>query len=140
MGQQVRLIKAGAVFTSVVSFDNLPAHAIGSLLCAVDPGLLWDTDVVTSLGGGKPFGWGAVTTDITDLHLSTARGRYVDEEDVNRPGVTDLVQAFRQNCGPAGWADDGSWESLHAVLQFGRFGDGVVWYPPGETQYSGSTG
>ena len=73
------------MFTGRVAFDNLSLADYGSLLVALDPRLLAGTDsadwegVVTSVGGGKPFGFGAVSIDVEPVLVQTARARYLGE-------------------------------------------------------------
>lgn len=134
----VTLVKAGAVFTGTVRFDNVPIVALGSVLAALSPARLWDdVSVVTSVGGGKPFGWGAVRVELSDLHAETALSRYLGGP---RPPVTieQAVSAFAASvakaAGEARWADDSAWPALRAALTFGKFRDDEVWYPPGDAR------
>jgi hypothetical protein len=140
LGSQVALIPAGTVFTGRVSFDNLSPADYGSLLAALDPRLLagadsadWD-DVVTSVGGGKPFGFGAVTVDVEPLSVQTAQARYLGVA-AEAPGVADAVGVFRSRVPQPVSA---TWQALRHALTFGFVSDDLVWYPPGPDGAKGS--
>ncbi len=135
--RHVALVPAGAVFTGRVCFDNLSREDYGSLLAALDPRLLGGTgsldwsEVVTSVGGGKPFGFGAVSIDVTPELVQTARGRYLGrgeeaEEDV--PSATEAVGEFSARVPRPVSA---TWPALRNALTFGFIADDLVWYPPG---------
>jgi len=131
--RHVVLVPAGTAFTGRVCFENLSAEDYGSLLAALDPRLLemaapegWK-DAVTSIGGGKPFGFGAVSISVTVEQVQTAAGRYLGrDEDV--PGVAEAVRAFRARVPQAVAA---TWPALRNVLALGFIPDDQVWYPPG---------
>jgi CRISPR-associated protein (TIGR03986 family) len=155
MSKKVALFPAGTVFEGRVCFDNLGIEDYGSLLAALDPRLMagtepgW-TEVVGNLGGGKPFGFGAVTIDVEPELVQTARARYLGEdagqpgttepesvqtartrhlgEDAEQPGMTDAILAFRAKV-----PDDvrQTWRALEHALTFGFVADELVWYPPG---------
>jgi CRISPR-associated protein (TIGR03986 family) len=140
LGSQVALIPAGTVFTGRVSFDNLSPADYGSLLAALDPRLLagadsadWD-GVVTSVGGGKPFGFGAVTVDVEPLSVQTARARYLGGA-AAVPGVAAAVGVFRSRVPQPVSA---TWQALRHALTFGFVSDDLVWYPPGPDGAKGS--
>jgi CRISPR-associated protein (TIGR03986 family) len=124
----VRLIPAKTGFTTSVTFENLTRAQVGGLLAALDPRLILqpvgDGEIVTSVGGGKPFGFGAVTVDVRVEWLQTAASRYLDGQDVP-VSVDDLVAEFRTGVDPA------TAEELAAALTIGRVADDLVWYPPG---------
>jgi RAMP superfamily len=140
LGSQVALIPAGTVFTGRVCFDNLSPADFGSLLAALDPRLLAGADsaewagVVTSVGGGKPFGFGAVTIDVEPLSLRTAQARYLGEA-TEPPGVPDAVSTFRSRVPQPVSA---TWQALRHALTFGFVSDDLVWYPPGPDGAKGS--
>ena len=132
------MVKAGGQFDTVVSFENLTEAALGSLLASVDPRLLWpDDDVASSLGGGKPFGWGAVRADLSDLETWRGPDRYLGRGSAELT-VDQAVAAFRDAVKPTAaekrWADDSAWPAIRGALTFGRFTDDEVWYPPGNAQ------
>ena len=137
MGSEVALVPAGTVFRGRVCFDNLSVADYGSLLAALDPRLLaaagqdaraadWE-GVVTSVGGGKPFGFGAVTIEIGPALAQTAGERYLGA-DVQAPGSTEAVRDFRSSVPHGVWS---TWPALQHVLTFGFVSDDKVWYPPG---------
>jgi RAMP superfamily len=131
LGKKTELIPVGTVFTGRVRFDNLDAADYGSLLAALNPRLLADpddsgwSDTVTSIGGARPFGFGAVQTEVEPELVQTARTRYLGEEDaVTSPAeaVTAFVEAV-----PVGVRK--SWTSLRHALTSGYVPDDLVWYP-----------
>jgi len=133
LSSEVALIPAGTTFTGRVCFDNLSLADYGSLLAALDPRLMaeeesagWD-GVVTSVGGGKPFGFGAVTIDVEPVLVQTARARYLGEA-AEAPGEADAVGAFRDRVPQSVSA---TWQALRHALTFGFVSDDLVWYPPG---------
>jgi hypothetical protein len=137
LGKYVELIPAGTVFSGRVRFDNLSAAEYGSLLVALDPRLLaraddvgWQ-DTVTSVGGGKPFGFGAVIIDVEPEIVQTARLRYLGEpepESVPVPDRETAVRVFREAVPSAARAQ---WGRLRHALTWGYVDDDLVWYPPG---------
>jgi hypothetical protein len=139
MSGKVSLIPVGTSFTGRVAFDNLDAAEYGSLLAALDPRLLGGTGEgswarsVTSVGGGKPFGFGSVTVDVERVSLQTAAQRYLGEPVPEPPGDAEAVEAF---LGAVTEPVRVSWPALRHALEFGFIEDAKVWYPPG----SGSRG
>jgi hypothetical protein len=140
LGSEVALIPAGTVFTGRVTFDNLSLADYGSLLAALDPRLMsvvepagWD-GVVSSVGGGKPFGFGAVTVDVEPVLVQTARVRYLGEAGPV-PDQAEAVRAFREGVPPPVSA---GWQALEHALTFGFVSDELVWYPPGLEGAKGS--
>jgi CRISPR/Cas system CSM-associated protein Csm3 (group 7 of RAMP superfamily) len=131
LGKRTELIPAGAVFTGRIRFDNLDAADYGSLLAALNPRLLADPDesawaeTVTSIGGAKPFGFGAVRIDVEPEWVQTARTRYLGEEDA----VTSPAEAVRQFAEAVPLGVRGNWTSLRNALTSGYVPDDLVWYP-----------
>jgi hypothetical protein len=152
LSSTVSLIPAGTVFKGRVTFDNLDPAEYGSLLAALDPRLLrlaagggsenlaagggsenlagrggWE-NTVTSVGGGKPFGFGAVTIDVKRVRVETASQRYLGDTGPAAPGDADAVKAFRDKV-----PDQARhyWKALRNAITFGFVDDAMVWYPPG---------
>jgi hypothetical protein len=134
MSATVSLIPAGTVFRGRISFDNLDAAEYGSLLAALDPRILGQADesgwekAVTSVGGGKPFGFGSVTVDVRRVSTETAAQRYLGQAQPEPPGETEAVRAFAETVPGAARA---TWAALRHALEFGFIDDAKVWYPPG---------
>jgi MinD-like ATPase involved in chromosome partitioning or flagellar assembly len=134
LGKWVALIPAGTVFTGNVCFDNVNPADLGSLLVALDPRLMtaiqpgWDAEkIVTSIGGGKPFGFGSVTIDVELVAAQTAQARYLGEP-AQAVTIPEAVRAFAGKISaPARIA----WQELSHVLTSGFVPDDLVWYPPG---------
>jgi len=128
----INLIGAGAEFTTTVTFDNLSAAQLGSLLVALDPRLYLTGDVVTTVGGGRPFGWGAINTTITGLKASTACHRYLGTAPGSPRGcaeqIADYVKAYEQSTTVL---QDPHKSRLTKVLTLNPTGvrDQDVWYP-----------
>ncbi|HET9894379.1 MAG TPA: RAMP superfamily CRISPR-associated protein [Streptosporangiaceae bacterium] len=133
--REVLLIPAGKVFKGRLRFENLSEADYGSLLAALDPRLLadlapggWD-QTVTSLGGGKPFGFGAVRIDLCDTRAQTAAGRYLGlPETAPETAPATAVAAFRAGVKQPVLA---TWPALRNALTLGFVPDDLVWYPPG---------
>jgi CRISPR-associated protein (TIGR03986 family) len=130
---EAALIPAGQVFSGRVCFENLSLADYGSLLAALDPRRLADVDAggwhraAASVGGGKPFGFGAVKVDVEPVLVQTAAGRYLgSEEEV--PGSASAVEAFRASLSQAVTA---TWGALRNALKLDFVSDQLVWYPPG---------
>jgi len=140
LSSQVALVPAGTKFTGRVSFDNLSLADYGSLLAALDPRLMAEAEpttwkgVVTSVGGGKPFGFGAVTIDVEPVLVQTAQARYLGEA-AKAPGKAEAVRAFRDQVPQPVSA---TWQALSHALTFGFVSDDLVWYPPGPDGEKGS--
>jgi CRISPR-associated protein (TIGR03986 family) len=134
LSSTVSLIPAGTVFEGRVTFDNLDAAEYGSLLAALDPRMLrlagesgWD-ETVTSVGGGKPFGFGSVTIDVKRVLMQTAGQRYLGETGQDIPDDAETVKAFRAKVPDQ---DRAQWTALRNAITFGFVDDAKVWYPPG---------
>ncbi|WP_300603272.1 TIGR03986 family CRISPR-associated RAMP protein [Trebonia sp.] len=133
LSKQVELIPAGTVFRGRIRFDNLSVEDYGSLLAALDPRLLdaagdpaW-RETVTSVGGGKPFGFGSVHVDVRPEEVADARMRYLGETG-RVPGPDEAVRAFAASVPKPAYAQ---WERLRHVLSPEYVDDDLVWYPPG---------
>lgn len=133
LGRRAELIPAGSVFSGRVWFDNLDAADYGSLLAALDPRLLggvgdsgW-AGTVTSIGGAKPFGFGAVNVEVEAEPggVQTARMRYLGQDDT----VTSPAGAVSAFAGAVPDIVRGNWERLRHALTFGYVSDDLVWYP-----------
>lgn len=137
LSSTVSLIPAGTVFEGRVAFDNLDAAEYGSLLAALDPRMLSMADeagweqAVTSVGGGKPFGFGSVTIDVKPVKVETFRQRYLGEAAPDEAAFDEqaAVEAFRAEVPDTARAH---WTALRNALTFGFVNDATVWYPPGD--------
>ncbi|MBO0803835.1 MAG: TIGR03986 family CRISPR-associated RAMP protein [Nocardiopsaceae bacterium] len=135
LSSKVELIPAGTVFKGRITFDNLSAEDYGSLLAALNPCKIgtpgeggWE-DCVLSVGGGKPFGFGAVEIEVEKVRVQGARARYLGEpETVSIPDPDAAVRAFREAVQVEARAN---WPALRHALSFGFVDDEDVWYPPG---------
>jgi hypothetical protein len=132
----VELIPPGTVFTGRITFDNLDAAEYGSLLAALRPRLLkeagevgWDK-AVTSVGGGKPFGFGSVLIDVKLLQVQTAAERYLGEGGQAQQTPT-VAEALTELCDAVPANVRKTWTALQHALEFKFIDDAKVWYPPG---------
>lgn len=124
-------------FTTTVWFDGLSVAELGGLLAALQPALLLapasshsaNRAVCLPIGGGKPFGFGALSPTVALERVDSAGSRYGDEQP---PAVTvaTAVAAFRESV-PEGIRDT-VWPALGAVLTPDHVNPERVWYPPGE--------
>lgn len=125
--------KSRSHFTTRVTFDALTAAEIGGLIAAAEPAAVLTGDaegkVVTSIGGGKPFGWGAVSTAISDFTAADAPRRYLGVPS-SGPTVEECLTAYTESMAETPAA--AAWTALGRVLTLNPqgVGDGDVWYPP----------
>ncbi|HSV64356.1 MAG TPA: TIGR03986 family CRISPR-associated RAMP protein [Mycobacteriales bacterium] len=137
MTRAAQLIEKDATFVARVAFDNLSLADLGSLVAALDPRRLWSAseenrDYVISVGGGKPFGFGAVTVTVGLDLVDSARSRYLGETrdgPVAEELLDDAVLEFRSAV-PFGVRN--RWPGLQHLLTLGYVPDELVWYPPGD--------
>ncbi|MCX5400807.1 RAMP superfamily CRISPR-associated protein [Streptomyces sp. NBC_00102] len=137
MLSKAQSVPAGSVFTARVHFENLSDDELGGLLCALDPGLLLaahqngkDAEPRAygwAVGGGRPLGFGSVTSRVTVVSLDTAASRYLGAPP---PPLTAerAVTAFRRSV-----ADDlkDIWKrELTKILRLDWAAPHQVWYPP----------
>ena len=131
-------------FDTTVCFDGLTLPELGGLLAALQPALLLtpasshrDPAVCLPIGGGKPFGFGALETRLTLDRIDSAGSRYGEEEP---PDVTieQAVEQFRTSI-PEGIRDT-VWPALSAVLTLDHVDPDHVWYPPGASWNEHHTG
>jgi CRISPR-associated protein (TIGR03986 family) len=100
----VELIPQDTTFTFQVSVDNVDRSTLGGLIAALCPQLLWpdpDSSIVLSVGGGKPFGFGSVSTEVDIDRFDTAKSRYLGTPAPTLPQPADLVTEFAASV-PAG--------------------------------------
>lgn len=87
----VDLLQPGQVLEQVISFDGMDRLSLLSLLAAFDPARILPPDApggyATHLGGGKPFGLGAVTATIHDPQVRTVAARYTGEGEAEDPAA-----------------------------------------------------
>ncbi len=129
--KQVRLVAPGAVFKTRVSFENLTPAELGSLISCLAPQYFFSenkADAVTSVGGGRPFGWGTVRTAITHLHVASAEARYTNRPTELPPTVKEAVSDFLAVMSEKSWWPDTRAE-LQRTLRLGAVADLDVWYP-----------
>ena len=136
---RARLFPVGQRFTGTISFDGLTEAELGGLLAAVSPSVVIDSaprpgiaateaSVCVPVGGGKPFGFGAMHTRITLDWIASAGSRY---RGAAHPAITtaSAVAAFTGSV-PQGIRDR-VWKALHGVLTVDHVDPTRVWYPPG---------
>ncbi|MGW2410127.1 TIGR03986 family type III CRISPR-associated RAMP protein [Streptomyces sp. NPDC001739] len=136
MLSQAQSVQAGAVFTARVRFENLSDIDLGGLLCALDPALLlrgYDEEEAErpeygwAVGGGRPLGFGTVTSQVSIASLDDASSRYLGEAAPSLD-VEEAVAAFRR-AAPRNVKD--VWKrQLTKVLRLDWAVPHQVWYPP----------
>lgn len=138
MLSQAESVPAGSVFTARVHFENLDDAELGGLLCALEPGLLLRTYGEAdgegqppvygwAVGGGRPLGFGTVTSRVTLNSLGSAASRYLGEAAPSLK-AEDAVAAFRRSA-PKELTD--IWKrQLTKVLRLDWAAPHQVWYPP----------
>ncbi|MEW1657948.1 TIGR03986 family CRISPR-associated RAMP protein [Streptomyces sp. NPDC093707] len=137
---QGQSVQAGSVFTARVHFENLSDADLGGLLCALDPALLlhgYDGEPPQgeapeygwAVGGGRPLGFGTVTSRVSVVALDDASSRYLDEV-VPSLGLEEAVAAFRRT---ASRELKDIWKrQLTKVLRLDWATPHQVWYPPAD--------
>ena len=143
MSSDATAFPEGTAFTFTVVFENLTGSELGSLLSALAPSewaatkALTDHETVFRLGGGKPLGFGALTTQVSlSLEPTKPQERWLpaaeqtDQPDNQTGGsVADFVHEFVDNAPPEVRTD---WQALANLLSV-DFVDGTdVQYPPPE--------
>ena len=147
--EQVQVIEENSRFEFRVSFENLRPQQIGSLLAAIDPGkVLIAKDaahpIVTSVGGGRPFGWGAVSMKVNGFMAWSAKARYssVESREDDASSVTSQASCVTAYIASLGQPMP-SWlstlhEELTKALTLNAVADSDVWYPA-NTSYTRGT-
>ncbi|MER5182591.1 TIGR03986 family CRISPR-associated RAMP protein [Streptomyces sp. NPDC002896] len=131
MASTAEAVLPGARFGFSVHFSGLDTAELGAVLAALAPQLLLEageqgTGIGLAVGGGRPFGFGTCTAEISGLQIDDAASRYAggDAPDVS---VAEAVAAFRKR------VDSGVsaiWPAAAAALTLDRVEPGTVWYPP----------
>ncbi len=119
---------AGTEFTGSIHFDGLTAEEIGSLVCALDPGRVLPSsgEVVFTVGGGRPFGFGACTAEVELAVSQTAAQRWAKGEG-GQLTLEAAVEAFKASQPVA----ESTWSALAKACTFDAVAGERVWYPPG---------
>ncbi|HEX5494357.1 MAG TPA: hypothetical protein VFX70_07280 [Mycobacteriales bacterium] len=132
MAGEGEAVPAGTRFAFTVWFENLDIAELGGLLAALDPSAVLAAhapdggEVGFAVGGGRPFGFGTCTAEITSLDVHTAASWYQDSAP---PAVTagGALSTF------SGGVDRGvraTWPALAAALHLDHVDPADVWYPP----------
>lgn len=123
VAREVLVHDAGTVLQSSIQFVNLTKHQLATLLVAISPALHFPGSVLR-IGGGKPFGFGSVTTDL-NVTVWEGAGRYRGEE----PKTLDATAQrtwISENLGEP----NSAWPHLAAMSKLNpEIGDAPVWYP-----------
>lgn len=135
--RKATLVHPGTVVRGVVTFDNLPAAYVASLLASLDPKRLLppgdSRTLATHLGGGKPLGLGTASVTLT-CEATSVPDRYAVAGPPSAP-VPDLhdpeVTTMLEDRAGAGWKE--SQRILAQVLDTAGLGRNahLVAYPPG---------
>ena len=130
MMDDVSILGVGSTFKTIVTFDNLTPAQVGSLIAAVDPSRVLGGKRVISVGGGRPFGWGAVKGQVSNFTAFTAMQRYAGASGAIAPSADDCVAAYKEEMKSR--HATGHWETLAKLLTVNPTGvqDSWVWYPP----------
>lgn len=132
------LVPAGTCFRQKISFDNVPAAELGSVLLTLLPRLLLprtegmrEADYLLRLGGGKPLGLGSCRVKITELIWQDARRRYLGQPEVSQDAdefFTPLASAVARL---AGHPVMKHWPTLSRILRADAVDPELIWYPLG---------
>lgn len=143
-GEQITLVRPGATFACRVYFDNVSPSQLGSLIAAADPSRVLKPDpratgtearIVGRLGGGRPFGWGAVSMSIDDLVVDNPGSRYLGED---RPAETAATAIRHFRNAVKRWfevdpAQSPTWRGLGSALTLNYVNGDKVSYPVDRT-------
>ncbi|MGW0359279.1 TIGR03986 family type III CRISPR-associated RAMP protein [Nocardia nova] len=129
--ERVNLIRTGARFGFTVAFDGLSRPQLGGLIASLQPELLFPSgdDIVVSLGGGRPFGFGSVSTKVEITDARNAAARYLGAS-AQPADTAELVEEFVEAVDPG--IRQKIWPEVAVVLRMGAVENSAVWYPPGE--------
>ncbi len=133
----VTLLETWTTLDATISFDNISLAELGGLIAAAQPELLFRGDhpkqrnqkIVTSLGGGKPFGFGAIETTVSIARIDTAESRYLGAPAAAEIPIAAAIDAFTESTDVS--LRDSVWPQLKAVLDITAVENEDVWYPPG---------
>ncbi|MGI8815027.1 MAG: hypothetical protein ACR2G2_07005 [Pseudonocardia sp.] len=134
---KVRVFPNQTPFTGTVWFDGLTSAELGGVLVALQPNRLIQSasshrpgPVCLPIGGGKPFGFGALGTTVVLERIDSADSRYGGGES---PTISfdDAVRAFEASV-PEG-IKERVWPAVSAALTLDHVDRHRVWYPPGAT-------
>lgn len=121
---------AGTRLAATIFFDGLTLAEIGAIVSCLQPSVVLAdegaSDAVFTVGGGKPFGFGACDVHVQLQDLQTARSRW-DEESQPDLAIDDAVEAFRVSQPVA----RPTWPALARAVQMEAIDGTRVWYPPG---------
>lgn len=127
----VHLVMPKAVFRTRVTFENLTLAELGSLIAAICPKLALTPapgkSIVTSVGGGKPLGWGSVSTSIDGFAVWSALTRYAGAP-AHPITAKEAVAEYLSAAATWQWKDR-TWAELGRALSLGAVPDQDVWYP-----------
>ena len=130
MASRAEAFPTGTRFTGSLWFEGLTAGQIGELLACLTPAeVLAHTDdetLVFTVGGGKPFGFGACTVTATLAEVHDAESRWLGGDP---PALTaaDALAAFRASSPTA----HSTWPALAKAVTLDAVDTDEVWYPPG---------
>ena len=141
----VEVVSPGSAFQTVVRFENLDLAELGALLASIDPSqVLRATEqtvplteipipgtgnpkIAGRLGGGKPFGFGAVDFKVANLVMHSALSRYCGEPLEERVSQQNAVEKFVASA-PSAVKD--TWPDIAACLQMHHVDPSKIAYPP----------
>jgi hypothetical protein len=128
MRAKAKAFPAGTEFHGSIHFDGLTAAEIGSLLCALKPELVLQSsgEVVFTVGGGRPFGFGACSTEIELAVAQTAAQRWGQGEDSDLTAEAAVI-AFKSSKP----VTEPTWPALTKACTFDAVQADRIWYPPG---------
>lgn len=130
MASSAEAFSPGTEFAGAIWFEGLTRAQIGELIACLDPARVLPhepaDELVFTVGGGKPFGFGScsVTVEIGELH--SAQSRWLGAEPPHLS--TEAAVAAFQSTSPVGAS---GWPELARVVTLDSVDTTYVWYPPG---------
>jgi CRISPR-associated protein (TIGR03986 family) len=140
-------VSPGNTFLAVVHFENLSLAELGGLVAAIDPSMVLvpkrptidqtevaipnteNPKIAGRIGGGKPFGFGAVDMTVELVTMHTAASRYLGEAEPEL-ALQSAIDAFVRGVAPA--VKD-TWPDLAACLQMHHVDPTKIAYPPADS-------
>ena len=130
MASSAEAFSAGTEFAGSIWFEGLTRAQIGELIACLDPAQVLPhepaDELMFTVGGGKPFGFGACSVAVTIGELHSAQSRWLGAE-LPRVSIEAAVAAFKATS-PVG---AGAWPELARVVTLDSVDTNYVWYPPG---------
>ena len=130
MASSAEAFSPGTEFAGSIWFEGVTRAQIGELIACLNPAHVLPhepaDELVFTVGGGKPFGFGACAVTVTIGELHSAQSRWLGA-DPPQFSAQEAVAAFKATS-PVGAS---AWPELARVVTLDSVDTNYVWYPPG---------